>query len=230
MFITKSFLRAQQGDIIELATDYYNIQKDNDCLNFFNDSTGRIAQIILIRHGEPDLFKKGWKNRKDAERYIQDYDSALVKPLKTYPICDDKLPFNKVFHSSLPRAKHTAQLLFPSGVELQEDNRFIEHHRKIMKFANVKLPHGFWIGGSRILWFLGLNDKGIESSKEAKRRTRENAVILADEALKHEYAVLVAHGLHNRYLKKYLKKQDWKHIRKEGTNYWSINILAKQIP
>ena len=53
------------------------------CLDFIRpgdlaDNNLRIDQIIIIRHGEPAMDKKGWKDRDEAIRYVKMYDSVGV--------------------------------------------------------------------------------------------------------------------------------------------------------
>ncbi|MDN5200275.1 histidine phosphatase family protein [Fulvivirgaceae bacterium BMA10] len=184
-------------------------------------------QILLIRHGEPNLKKWGWKNRKAAKKFVHDYDSVGIIAFKENPICIENLVIDKAFHSSLPRAKHTAELLFDQKLQLVEKPEFREFERKLIKFINVPLPLKFWTGSSRLLWLMGLNDKHIESFKDAKQRVEKNARFLENDAKYNKDVVLVAHGFHNRYVKKALKRSGWKEVRKGGNGYLSISILAK---
>ena len=110
---------------------------------------------------------------------------------------------------------------------MMADPRFREFERKVLKFINMKLPLGFWVGASRIFWFAGMNKKDIESFKTAKRRARGNAAFLTSQVETNSAAVLVAHGLHNKYVLKYLRKLGWKLVRKGGSGYLAINVLAK---
>ncbi|MEZ5083883.1 MAG: hypothetical protein R2750_10605 [Bacteroidales bacterium] len=132
-----------------------------------------IQQIVLIRHGEPDIKKKGWRNRDEANWYLQAYDSAIVIPFKNGPLNMENIPIDTILHSSLPRAKSTTQLAFGSTKILIEDSNYREFERKTMKWPNMKMPTGFWTTGSRILWMMGLNDKNIESLKQAKARAKK---------------------------------------------------------
>ena len=200
---------------------------ERKCLSIYQDPKTKPYQIILIRHGEPDINKKGWRSRNQAEQFAGAYDTVGVIPFDKKLHCFDGLTTGRVYHSSLPRSRHTAQLLFGGNLELIENAKFREFERKVMKFINLKMPLMFWLGTSRILWFMDMNDKDIETFEEAKSRARENALFLAEEAKKDGQVILVAHGLLNRYLIKYLEKNGWEQVRNEGSGYLSVNILAK---
>ncbi|MDN5213542.1 histidine phosphatase family protein [Fulvivirgaceae bacterium BMA12] len=217
---------AQQNTLKPLKK-YYSNQEPGTCLRIFEDPSDSIHQILLIRHGEPDLNKKGWRRRPAAMEYVKAYDSVGVIPFNEELHCLEGIKTDKVYHSSLHRARHTAQLLFKNKLQLIEDQRFREFERKVMGFINMKLPLGFWLGASRVLWMMGLNDKQIESFRAARSRARENAAFLARQAQDSGQAILVAHGFHNKYVMKYLKKDGWKLVNKGGNGYLAINVLAK---
>ena len=227
---------AQPSKLEEIETYYKNQDTRNQnadrrgCLQLYPEDGNESYEIILIRHGEPDVNKKGWKGRKQAEQFALAYDTVGVLPFDNKIHCLKGVTTKKVYHSSLPRSSHTAQLLFGNDFELIEDARFREFERKVMKFVNLKMPLMFWLGTSRILWLMGLNNKDIETFDQAKSRAMENALYLAEEAKKDEQAILVAHGLHNRYVMKYLQQNGWEQVRKGGSKYLAVNILAKERP
>lgn len=215
-----------QVDNVKLLKAYYKTNDEKQCLNLWSDSSNPIKQIILIRHGEPDLNKKGWRNRNEAIKYMHDYDSVGVKPFNVLPICIQNLQIESINHSNVPRAVNTAQRAF-DGFQLIGSSDFREFERKTMKFCNISLPLKFWTGGSRILWLMGMNKKDIESFKQAKERANNNAVFLSARALSDGTVILVAHGLHNKYVKKYLRKMGWKKVFDNGNGYLSVKVMAK---
>jgi len=205
---------------------FYKNQEVDEPLRLYHETNSGIQQVILIRHGEPDLEKKGWRNRDEAIRYMQEYDSATVVPFTNKPIFLDDIQIDTIFHSSLPRAKHTAQLAFGDTFILIEDSTYREFERKTMKWCNIKMTTRCWTIGSRILWLMGMNDKNIETSREAKNRAKNNATKLAFRASKEGTVILVAHGLHNKYVKKYLRKSKWKLTYDSGNGYLSVKVMA----
>lgn len=224
-YFTISFVQCQNISPSNLE-NIYERRAEDGCLELLQ--LPNLRQVMLIRHGEPDLHKEGWRNRKAAKEFITDYDRVGIVPVEKFPICVDSLPDNQlVFHSTVRRAAHTAELIFADRFRLIGDPGFREFERKIFPFLNVYLPTKWWTTLSRAFWMLGANTKDIETFSEAKERARYNAHFLGGVADEKGLAILVAHGLHNRYVAKYLKKDGWKPIFEEGNNYFSVRILAK---
>lgn len=212
-------------DTIKKLKNYYQKQAKAPCLKICNSTSAN--QIVLIRHGEPDLKREGWYNRSMAKIHAMEYDKVGIKRFDSNPICLDSLSEVKVYHSALPRATHTAKLIFGNTFPMIADYRFREFEKKTLPFFNVHLPLKFWSTISRLLWYVGLNSRDIESVGDARTRAKSNARFLADEAHKNDIVVLVAHGFHNRYVSKYLKRAGWSLVRHGGIGYLSINILAR---
>lgn len=208
---------------------YYNNQEAAKPLSIYHDSLSGIKQIILIRHGEPDLDKKGWRNRAEAIRFIQQYDSSRITHFTSNPLKLENITIDTIYHSSLNRARQTAQLAFGKYFIRVEDSCYREFENKIWNGCNIKKPIWCWISSSRIFWFLGWNDKNIESFKDAKKRAKTNSEKLIINANQNEMTILVAHGLHNKYVKKFLRKAGWKLVFNNGNDYLSIKILASEV-
>jgi len=216
-----------QGNSIREIKEYYKNQSDTNCIKAYIDSTAHFKQIFLIRHGNPDLNKKGWRNRNEAILYMRNYDSVGVKLFDKKPLCPIGLKTDTIFHSSIPRAKSTAQLIFENDYVLCGSYRYREYERKCLKFFNIKLPLKFWTISSRLLWMMGLNKRDIESIKQANGRATGNATMLDQNSNLNEHTILVAHGLHNKYVKKFLKKRGWKKVYSDGKSYLSMMVLVK---
>lgn len=225
LFSKISFVQCQNISPANLE-NIYERRAEDGCLELLQ--LADVRQVMLIRHGEPDLHKDGWRNRKAAKEFISEYDRVGIVPVEKFPVCVDSLPDNQlVFHSTVRRAAHTAELIFADRFKLIGDPGFREFERKIFPFLNISLPTKWWTTLSRVFWMLGANSKDIETFAEAKERARYNAHFLGGVADEKGLAILVAHGLHNRYVAKYLKKDGWKPIFEEGNNYFSVRILAK---
>lgn len=205
---------------------FYKNQESGYPLQIYQDAASGIRQIFLIRHGEPDLGKKGWRNRTEAIRFMQDYDSATVIPFPSSPLRLEHMSVDTIYHSPLPRARHTAQLAFGKSLILVDDNNYREFERKTLKWCNIKMPTKFWTAGSRILWLMGMNDKYIETFRDAKKRAKKNATGLTTRSETESIVIVVAHGLHNKYVKKYLRKADWKLVYDNGNGYLSLKVMA----
>jgi broad specificity phosphatase PhoE len=185
-----------------------------------------LQQIILIRHGKPEISKRGWFNRREIMDYMVAYDTVNVYQFEKRPFAGNE-KLEQVFTSKLQRSIHSAFLLFGQSVEYSHMEQFNEFQRKAMRFPNIKLPFGFWSGMSRILWLMGCNDRGIESFGDAKNRAFYDALFLEDEAQKSGRALLVAHGFLNRYIAKHLKKRGWTVLNLDGNEYWGAYVIYR---
>jgi len=186
-----------------------------------------LQQIMLIRHGEPALNKKGWRKRKGAQDFIKAYDTVGVYTPEHIPVMLYENEVKEIQTSSLERSKHTARILFGEGKTYVQDTIFREFERKIIGLPNIKLPLKFWLINSRIFWLLGMNKKGIESFSAAKKRTKRAVIKLEGLAEERGKVVLVSHGFLNRYLVKYLKKNGWEVAHDGGKGYLATWLLFK---
>ena len=189
-----------------------------------------LQQIMLIRHGKPNLSKKGWFSRKEAIAYITAYDTVGVHPVATLPLCIGKSEIDTVNVSTLNRAKHTSRLLFGSEQAFNDQTLFIEFQRRVIWLPVWKLPLKFWLIPSRLLWAMTLNDKGIEKPLVAYDRADQVADQLNAQAQKDKKVALVAHGYLNTFVKKGLKNQGWTLVKNSGHDYWGPFILVKLTP
>jgi broad specificity phosphatase PhoE len=207
--------------------------KAGDCLDFIrtgdleNLDEGRLQQIIIIRHGEPAMNKKGWKNRKEAIRYTEMYDSVGVYNFDTNPICLRNFDKTRIFTSTLPRAINTAEKTILGNGKFQSLAIFNEFERKIIQFPNIKLPRQFWSITTRTVWMMGFNDRGIESFGEAKARAGRAATILDEAAQSGDKVLLFAHGFLNKYVKRYLKKSGYTTLDLDGQKYLGAYYFCK---
>ncbi|RNI25675.1 histidine phosphatase family protein [Rufibacter latericius] len=185
------------------------------------------VHIYLIRHARPLINQKGFFTKAQAEQYMQDYNVAEVEKIIER---SEHLPLariKRVFCSTLPRAKTTALMLFGAEVELLEDATFKEFENRIWGLPLGKFPLKWWQVTSRILWLLGMNQKDIESFRQAKVRADQAAEHLVREAEVQGLAVLVAHGFLNEFIKRALKKRGWKVVRDGGRGYVGVTQLEK---
>lgn len=191
------------------------------------DKQNQPKRIFLIRHARPDVSQKGLFTQDDARKYIAEYDAAAVE---AFVLEHEVIPYkeiNQVYCSTLIRSQLTAKAIFGEEVKLTIDNVFREFERRIFSLPYLKLPIQFWLLSARLLWFLGFNNKEIESFKQAKQRARQCAYSLAEDANQHHTTVLVAHGLLNNFIKRELQEMGWKVAHDEGHNYLAVTMLEQ---
>ncbi|MEM6526086.1 MAG: histidine phosphatase family protein [Bacteroidota bacterium] len=208
-------------------------KKAPDTIHFVSEAMklvedhSKLSQIILLRHGEPALNKKGWRKRKEAIQFVKDYDSVGIYPPEFIPVTLSENELQVIHTSSIPRSIATAKLVFDQKDLQRPDSLFREFERKIFSFPNIKLGLKCWLITSRVLWFMGLNKRGIESFSQAKSRARQGAAFLEEDALKNGKTLLVSHGLFNHYLVKYLKKTGWTEVYDGGKGYLAQKMLVR---
>ena len=233
-FINRPILYGQDLDIKQIRKFYKQLKaKERGNTPFIQPSmhlvekVDSLKQIMLIRHGVPEVSRKGWFNRKEAQQFIKAYDSVGVSPLSYTPVKLQKNELDKIYTSTINRAIHTSQLIFGDTITIEQHAQFVEFQRKIISFLNIKMPLGFWLVNSRLLWVLGLNNKGIEDFKLAKQRAKAGATFLIKQTNQDGKLVLVAHGFLIKYLKKYLKKQGWSMVKDGKQEHLGVSLLIK---
>jgi len=217
-------------EIKEIQTSNF---KNGGCLQFIHQEDlpssdlENLQQVIIIRHGEPALNKKGWKNRKEAIRFTEMYDSVGVYDFDVKPVCLVDSDVKVVYTSKLPRANNTAQKTVDDEFIIESYGFFNEFQRKVMCFPNIKMPRKFWSITSGMLWIIGFNHKNIETFTEAKNRSRMAAYFLDNKAENHGKAILFSHAFLNRYINKYMKKLGYKSLNLNGKKYLGAYYFYK---
>ncbi|MGB3468697.1 MAG: histidine phosphatase family protein, partial [Cyclobacteriaceae bacterium] len=134
---------------------------------------------------------------------------------------------DKIYTSNIERSIATARAVFKREDIQVPNTLFREFERKIYGFPNVKMPLKWWLRGSRVLWFLGLNKKDVESFKDARARARTATSFLENDAAEEGKTLLVSHGLLNHFIVKYLKEEGWTLVYDGGKGYLSQKVLVK---
>ncbi len=214
---------------------YWEQQPDSAKLHFFHETESKLfeeeelpLQIMLVRHGKPELSREDWFTRKEAEAFIRAYDSVGIYHYEGSPLTLESNDVKQFYTSKLRRAIHTAELISEEKVPIVQNELFNEFQRKIISFPNIKMPLGFWLVCSRGFWVMGLNRKGIESFGQAKKRAKLGAKTLEGYAKEEKRTILVAHGFLNKYLRKYLKKRGWVLIKTGGQKHLGVSLLVKK--
>ncbi|MCW3785465.1 histidine phosphatase family protein [Plebeiibacterium sediminum] len=188
----------------------------------------RLIQIYLIRHAKPDIQKKKFYSRKQAEKYLYDYNHVPIQKFDTGLIKVNLDKDHTVYCSALRRSIETAHTIFKDNYPIISDSIFNEFENKIIKSPGfIRQPLLCWQILSRGTWALGRKPSGIESHKKAKERASYAASKLIDIANKEETAILVAHGMLNRAITKNLKLIGWKTIQSNGQKNLGATILIK---
>jgi broad specificity phosphatase PhoE len=185
-----------------------------------------ILQIILIRHGNPEINKNGWFSYKAARNYIKAYDTVGVRPIGKPPVTLVSNEEVKIFSSSLYRAYDTALKVFGNESAINVDSAFIEFQREITPLPLI-LPIKGWTGLSRFFWMIGLHSNDIPGFRSEKSRAVMDAGLLEKAAIENRKVILVGHGFLNKYIVRDLKKNGWDHSFNGGNDYLAVQVMTK---
>ena len=186
-------------------------------------------QIILIRHGQPLIERPAWAPYAEAHRYHYAYDEAAVKKHDVDHFAPLAEQVDRVYCSTLRRSRETARMIFSEDCEVISDPTFNELKTSLMPHIPlVRLPVRIWQTGGRILWLLGKQAKDHEAFRVARLRGRRATEMLKQEAQEHGIAVLVGHGMLNRFIAWRLRRQGWRKVQDEGRGYLGRIVLERE--
>jgi broad specificity phosphatase PhoE len=181
-------------------------------------------QIVLLRHGRPDILEYGKMNATEFSRYVESYNSAGIdknhKPSKE--AIEIAYSCNTVVCSDLLRSIKSARLLDVNEIDYIEP-----------VFREVELPHGrfpvlrlspnIWAVYFRVLCFFGYSSNG-ESLGEGKSRASKAANKLKQIAENNGSVLLVGHGFTNRLIAKDLLSSGWQGPANPGNQFWEFGV------
>lgn len=176
-------------------------------------------EIILLRHGRPNVELSGYLNTKELKRLVYAYEKSGIQDLPSKKL---KQSINNyyVVCSDLNRSIESAKKLNLNFIHLSDA---IFRETDIPYFDNIRLtlPVKVWVILLRVMWLFGFSKNG-ESFFQAKNRSKKAAGKLISLAQKNEKMVVVGHGLINRLIGKELEKKGWQAQKREGKSYWEL--------
>ncbi|TXK45774.1 histidine phosphatase family protein [Pontibacter qinzhouensis] len=171
--------------------------------------------------------KRGLYNFRAASQFISDYDAAHVEEFVFEHHALPAGAYKKIFCSTLIRSQLTAKAIFGDEAALVVMPEFREFERKVFALPWLRLPVTFWLAVARVLWFMGFNSRGIETFKQARKRAKQCATVLAQEAEENKAAIVVAHGLLNNFIMRELRRMGWRLQEKGGSGFLAVNIMER---
>ena len=222
----------ERADFKALKKFYKRLASQSSPLRFIqaSDGLGEWQQIALIRHGKPIIAREGWFSLAEARQFIKDYDQTSVALFDAPPFALAPQELSYIYSSPLSRSRHTASLIFGDTLKRLIRQDFREFERRIIGIPWVALPIKVWLVPARLFWILGLNQKGIESYREAKARSRQVADFLSQDAQAQGKTLLVSHGFLNKSLASDLQKIGWVKVHDGGKGYLSVKVFCKKRP
>ena len=181
-------------------------------------------EIILLRHGEPDIPASSKLSASAFCGWVKDYNAAGLsmssKPTHEALTCASDC--NAIVCSNLPRSIESGKALNAEKVILS-DSIFNEAELPSANWSRLKLSPKLWAVFFRVLWLLGYS-RNSESFTEAKKRAVEAVKILAELANEHNKVIFVGHGVYNRMLANKLRINGWAGPKNPGSKHWAYGV------
>lgn len=176
-------------------------------------------EIVLLRHGKPDIELKGNLNAAEFKQLVVKYEQSGIQD---FPPGNLKNNFKShyVVCSNLERSFQSAKVLGFKQIHLTED-LFAETGIPHFDQTLIKVPVMVWLIGLRIMWIFGFNKNG-ESFSQAKNRSKQAAEKLMLLAEENEKVIVVGHGLINKLIGRQLQINGWNRVRTKGKKYWKF--------
>ena len=185
-------------------------------------------QIVLMRHGEPDIDKRLRLNALEFGAWVEKYNAAGVDTASQPPQAAIEKAQQCAFTvcSHLPRSVESAKTL-GIGRSGLSDPMFREMDMPHAAWRFPKLSVLAWATIFRLAWVFGYS-AGVESFQSAKERARRCAAHLARLACTHGTVLFVGHGSLNWFIAKYLKSMGWLCAEKPPRKYWEFSVFHIQ--
>ncbi len=180
-----------------------------------------MKEIVLVRHGEPDLSMPFKISGKEIPEFLRRYNEAHLKRDSLPPAKLRFFAYNStIFCSNLPRSLQSAEKcsVIPDVV----NELFAESIPPHFQNDLFKLSPKTWLIFSRLMWLAGFSSNG-ESLTDAKKRAKNAANILINES-KTARVLLFGHGLFNILIAKELRKRGFTGKRVPARRHWEFGV------
>jgi len=183
-------------------------------------------QIILLRHGKPDVPEHGKLSVGEIHRWVESYNSAGLLAGHNPPgeAIEIASSCNAVVCSNLPRSVESARALGVDEIDFVEST-FREMQLPYGSFPSPRLSPEIWTALFRFLWFFGYSSNG-ESLGEARLRASKGANRLKKIATDSGSVLLVGHGFTNRFIAKELLSAGWQGPANPGRRFWEFGTYV----
>lgn len=178
-------------------------------------------EIILIRHGKPDVELKGLLAAQDFEQLANDYAASGIADDPPQDL-NNRFDSHYVVCSHLNRSRQSAHKLGFTTIHIS-DELFTETNIPYFKKFIVSLPIPVWVVMLRLLWVMGFSRNG-ESFNQALKRAKQATNKLILLAKENKKVILVGHGLMNRLIARELRLNNWQGPKSPGKKYWEYGV------
>ena len=184
-------------------------------------------EIVLIRHGKPEIDTSGILGPSDFGKWVAEYDQAGIDA-KNKPTAEAFARAEKCSYivcSVLPRSVESAKALNIEAPDMVSD-LFRECEMPYANWNNPKLSIKTWSVLFRILQLVGYSSNA-ESYQAIKERTEKCASQLVALSKKHESVLFVGHGALIWFLHKQLLRRGWLGPQKAIRKHWEFGVYTQ---
>lgn len=187
-------------------------------------SFGGGGNIVLIRHGAPDVPSRRVLDGAGFADWARAYEAAGLRPHTLPPrrTVEAARSADAVFTSTLPRSRQSAAALGLAGAVAMP--AFDEPALPVPALRLLRLPVGAWSVLCRSLWLAGLHEDE-ETYRAARARAAAGAEVLVEAAATGGVA-LIGHGWINRLVGAALTGRGWRR-RGGGSALWAVTAYAR---
>jgi broad specificity phosphatase PhoE len=171
----------------------------------------RPADILLVRHGEPDV---DWTPSIDVatfEQWTRGYDVAPLQDTSQPPaeVRRFATEASRLFCSTLARSLQSCSLAAGEERRAESSPLFNEVRLVMPPLRKLRFPPARWVSMAGIFWRCGYS-RGVESRSAVRSRAEAGVDLLVTAALEEKAPiVLFGHGAINRFLKRALLRRGW---------------------
>ena len=155
-------------------------------------------KITVIRHGKVEYHWSKRYTSKEFDRACREYDAA---PVKDAAVSFPENDFQRIYISTLPRSRDTAEQLFGSR-SFETTSMIDEVPLRSSRDTEIRLPLWFWNISGRVQWLLG-SARQAESRSQTKNRAKAFVDKLCREGAD---SIIVTHGFFMRVFLREMKK------------------------
>ncbi len=183
-------------------------------------------QIILMRHGRPDIDETSPMPARAFAGWLDDYRNApLTAETPPTSALDCAQRVRLVVCSPLRRSIESAERLGRQDGLIEPGFEEMDLPQSGLPLLRLS-PRG-WALLFRLAWLAGYRGNAQESARQAKRRAGKAASRLTELAETHESLLFVGHGLLNHFIARQLLANGWSGPKRPASGHWAWSRYEK---
>jgi hypothetical protein len=180
-------------------------------------------EIVLARHGKPNIALGRWIAPRDLAEWIERYDRADIETGDPPTAIQSRVAASATLISSTTfRCAQSARRLAPNRTILTEE-LFREAELPYAIWRSPKLPSSVWATLFRLSWFCGFSGQG-ESFFSATARARVAAERLIALGRATGSVFLTGHGIMNMLIAKQLLLLGAAGPNRPRSKHWAFSV------